>query len=95
MFAWWSELLYLSPNQSLFCPPCISQLVVEKGGIDEALIGANASAEEAAEQTEEATQSGCNIVLTHCLTEVQRSKADFKKDIKVSDLCVQSCLLWG
>lgn len=67
--------------------------MVERGGIDEALLGANASAEEAAERTEEATQSGCNIVLSHCLTEIGPSKAQFKKDIKVGDLCVQSCVL--
>lgn len=65
-------------------PPPHLQLLIEKGGIDESLIGANASAEEAAEGTEEQSQSGCNIVLSHCLQESPRSKGEYKKEIKVS-----------
>uniref|UniRef100_A0A3B4APE4 TCTP domain-containing protein n=1 Tax=Periophthalmus magnuspinnatus TaxID=409849 RepID=A0A3B4APE4_9GOBI len=59
---------------------CISRKV---GCIDDSLIGANASAEEVAEGTEEATESGVDIVLNHSLQQTPPYKKDeFMKYLK-------------
>ena len=56
----------------------------EGGGIDDALIGGNASAEGGAEALDEVTQKGCNIVLAHKLQSVAGlSKKEYQLNVKV------------
>ncbi|XP_003382650.1 PREDICTED: translationally-controlled tumor protein homolog [Amphimedon queenslandica] len=53
------------------------------GGIDDALIGGNASAEDGAEELEETSVSGCNIVLANKLEETSfSSKKDYQLAVK-------------
>ncbi|KAM9347391.1 translationally-controlled tumor protein homolog [Symphorus nematophorus] len=58
------------------------KMVTRKVGIDDALIGANASAEEAAEGTDEASISGVDIVLNHNLQETPFQKKSYRSYIK-------------
>ncbi|CAL1582809.1 unnamed protein product [Knipowitschia caucasica] len=59
---------------------CINRKV---GDIDDSLIGANASAEEAAEGADSATESGVDIVLNHKLSEAMGfNKKSFKAWLK-------------
>ncbi|KAM4558190.1 translationally-controlled tumor protein homolog [Odontesthes bonariensis] len=58
------------------------KVVSRSEGIDDALIGANASAEEAVESSESATVSGVDIVLNHKLQETGFNKGSFKSYIK-------------
>lgn len=69
-----------------FCfPPCL-KLVTRNNTFDDQLISANASAEEAAEATEDSTVSGIDIVLNHNLQETGFTKqaliAYFKEYVK-------------
>jgi len=52
------------------------------GGIDDALIGGNASAEDGAIGTDDAAATGINVVMTHNLVETQFDKKSFKAFIK-------------
>ncbi|ELT95364.1 hypothetical protein CAPTEDRAFT_173147 [Capitella teleta] len=54
----------------------------EKVGIDDALIGGNASAEGGDEGCEEGVVSGVNIVMNHKLTAAPMGKKDYMKHIK-------------
>ena len=59
-------------------------MTTESGGIDDALIGGNASAEGGAEALEETSVSGCNIVLANKLEETSYSaKKDYQLAVKV------------
>ncbi|XP_066266619.1 translationally-controlled tumor protein homolog [Branchiostoma lanceolatum] len=59
------------------------KITTEKGGIDESVIGANASAEEAGEGLEEGAKTGCNIVLANRLNSITGyTKDDYKTYIK-------------
>eukprot|EP00745_Piridium_sociabile_P026150 TRINITY_DN415_c0_g1_i2.p1 TRINITY_DN415_c0_g1~~TRINITY_DN415_c0_g1_i2.p1 ORF type:complete len:173 (+),score=44.51 TRINITY_DN415_c0_g1_i2:151-669(+) len=52
------------------------------GGIDESLIGANASAEESSDQMQEGTTNGLDFVLDNRLIEAFYEKKDFHKELK-------------
>lgn len=52
------------------------------GGIDGALIGANESAEDACEGTDEATVSGVDIVINHSLEQTAFDKKSFLQYLK-------------
>lgn len=52
------------------------------GGISDALIGGNASAEDEAEGTDDAVAKGINVVLTHKLVEVPYDKKSYKESMK-------------
>lgn len=68
-------------------------MTTEGGGIDEALIGGNASAEGGAEELEEGSVSGCNIVLANKLEETSfGSKKDYQTEIKVCK-CILFCVM--
>ena len=65
------------------CCPC-SQRVTESTHVDESMYGGNASAEGGADEgAEDASQSGCNIVLANRLQETTYSKKDYQTHIKV------------
>lgn len=62
----------------------------EKTEITDAMIGGNASAEEAAEACEDGSTSGVNIVLANRLQQTTYSKKDYGTYIKVSSYaCTQ------
>jgi len=52
------------------------------GGIDDSLIGGNASAEDGAIGTDDTAATGINIIMTHKLVETQFDKKSFKGYIK-------------
>jgi len=52
------------------------------GGIDDSLIGGNASAEDGAIGTDDQAATGINVVMTHKLVETQYDKKTFKVFIK-------------
>jgi len=52
------------------------------GGIDDSLIGGNASAEDAAEGTDDTEAKGINVVMTHKLSPTSFTKSDFKTYMK-------------
>ena len=58
------------------------QLVTESTDIDESKLGANASAEEAAESSESSSTTGINIVIANRLVETGFKKKDYMKYIK-------------
>nr|ACQ58782.1 Translationally-controlled tumor protein [Anoplopoma fimbria] len=58
------------------------KLVTRTMGFDDALIGANASAEEAAEGSDESSVSGVDIVLNHDLKETGFTRKQYLLDLK-------------
>ena len=63
----------------------IIQLVTEKTVVDDSMIGGNASAEGGAEATEDAGQTGVDVVLANRLMETGfAKKKDFQKEVKVN-----------
>jgi len=72
--------------QTLKHDGCIMEVsaayITENGGIDEALIGGNASAEDAAEGTDDCATKGINVVMTHKLSQTNFTKKDFKTYMK-------------
>ena len=58
-------------------------MTTEKTEVTDAMIGGNASAEEAAEETEETSTSGVNIVLANRLVQTTYAKKDYQLYIKV------------
>ena len=59
-----------------------SQRVTESGGIDEALLGSNPSAEDAAESTEDVGVTNYDLVINHQLVETNFGKKDYMVYIK-------------
>lgn len=81
-----SFILLLRPYAFLgyMFSPCLYwfQTVTRTEGFDDALIGANASAEEATETNESSTVSGVDIVLNHNLQETGFDKKGYLTYIK-------------
>ena len=61
---------------------CIFQLVTESDQFDDALIGANASAEEQSEEVDTNSRSGINIVLSNRLVEFPQTKKSYQSHLK-------------
>jgi len=57
-------------------------VIKEGGGIDDSLIGGNASAEDGAIGTDDSVATGVNVIMTHKLTETFFVKKDFKVYIR-------------
>lgn len=60
------------------------QMTSEKTEVSDAMIGGNASVEEAAEANEDSSASGVNIVLANRLKQTTYAKKDYGTYIKVS-----------
>lgn len=63
------------------CLTCV-QRVTRKDGFDDALIGANASAEEEQQANEDSAVTGIDVILNHKLVPTEYSKKDYIKHVK-------------